>query len=391
MYAAIQEERVSHGGMTGYLIGVGSIAADKEGGGGMIKKTRGLMSREGYCRLIFLGIFILVFLWPTVWSEAQQASKSGREQELARLIEGAKAEGKVIWWDGLRPEETQPVIEAFQKKYPFLKVEHTRIRGTESRERILRELMTGIVSFDVFDIGGEEIPTFQKAGLLEKFDWAKAFDIRPEQVDPGGSMVIIGSHIFGPAYNTKLVKPEDVPKSWEDLLNSKWIGKMVVDTRPKAFVGLIPAWGEERVLDFVKKLVTYKPQFRRGQTEALQLMAAGEFPLHSGSQYDSVYNIKQKGGPLEFLAFEPVPTDLEEEGVPKKAAHPNAAKLLLGFVATEGQEIYDKHSGRGIPFPGYSSTTSKRFGPMKKSVMTPEWVLREEELSSRVRKAMGKE
>jgi tRNA-binding EMAP/Myf-like protein len=62
---------------------------------------------------------------------------------------------------------------------------------------------------------------------------------------------------------------------------SKWTGKMVVDTRPKAFVGLIPVWGEQKVLDFVKKLVTYKPQFRRGQTEALQLMAAGEFPCQS--------------------------------------------------------------------------------------------------------------
>lgn len=357
----------------------------------MNERTRGLMREKGFCYLIFLATFIFIFLWPVVWSEAQQAARSGREQELARLIEGAKTEGKVIWWDGLKPEEAQPIIEAFQKKYPFLKVEHTRIRGTESRERILRELMAGIVSFDVFDIGGEEIPTFQKGGLLAKYDWAKPFDIRPEQVDPEGSMIVIGSHIFGPAYNTKLVKPEDVPKSWEDLLHSKWQGKMVVDTRPKAFVGLIPVWGEQRVLDFVKKLVTYKPQFRRGQTEALQLMAAGEFPFHSGAQYDSVFNVKMKGGPVEFVALEPVPTDLEEEAVPKKAPHPNAAKLLLGFVATEGQEVYDKNSGRGIPFSGYSSATSKRFGPMKKSVMTAEWVQREEELSAKVRKAMGKE
>ncbi len=339
----------------------------------------------------FMSVLSLVVFGAGIRSEAQQTTQSAREQELAKLIQGARAEGKVIWGDGLKPEEAAPIIEAFQKKYPFLKVEHTRIHGTDSRERLFREMMAGIVRFDVFDIGGEEIPDFQKAALLAKYDWSKAFDLRPEQIEPDGSLIVIGSHVFGPAYNTNLVKPEDLPKSWEDLLHTKWQGKLVVDTRPKVFMGLIPAWGEGRVLDFAKKMVANKPQFRRGQTETIQLMAAGEYALHSGTQYDSVFNVRRKGGPVEFIALEPLPVSLEDEAIAKGALHPNAAKLLLGFIATEGQEIYDRDSGRGLPFPGYPSATSKKFGTLKKSIKTTEWVQREVELTQKILKAMGKE
>jgi iron(III) transport system substrate-binding protein len=358
--------------------------------------------KVAYC---FFGLmYILVLSWPVVCSGAQKsqgpqagdaALKAGgpsqKSQELAKLIEGAKAEGKVVWWDGLKSDEAAPVIEAFQKKYPFLKVEHTRIHGTDSRERIFREMQAGIVNFDVFDIGGEEVPTFQKAGFLAKYDWAKAFDLKPEQIEPDGYFLNIGSHIFGPGYNTNLLKPVDIPKSWDNLWDPKWTGKLVVDSRPKTFTHLVPAWGEQKVLDYVRKIAAIKPKYRRGQTEAVQLMAAGEFALHSGTQYDSVYNVKLQGGPVEFLPLEPVPITLEDEAIPKAAAHPNGAKLLLGWLATEGQTFYDSVTGRGLPLAGYPSETSRRFGPMKKSLFAGEWIMREEELTGKILKAMGKE
>lgn len=358
----------------------------------MINRTKEVRNRKKHWIHALASIIFVLILVPASGICAQRADdSSARNQELAKLIEGAKAEGKVIWWDGLKPDEAAPVIEAFQKKYPFLKVEHTRIHGTESRERIFREMQVKIVNFDVFDIGGEEVPTFVNAGLLSKYDWAKAFDLKPEQIDPSGFFLNIGSHIFGPAYNTKLVKPEDVPKSWEDLLNPKWQGRLVVDSRPKTFTHLIPVWGEKKVLDYVKKLVANKPKFRRGQTEAIQLMAAGEIILHSGTQYDSVYNVKRKGGPVEFIPMEPVPVTLEDEAIPNNAAHPNAARLLLGWLAGEGQSFYDKVTGRGLPLSGYPSETSRKFGPMKKSVFSGEWINREEELTMKVLKAMGRE
>ncbi|MCL4425512.1 MAG: extracellular solute-binding protein [Firmicutes bacterium] len=320
-----------------------------------------------------------------------QGQASSKEQELAKLIEGAKAEGKVVWGDGLKPEEAEPVIKEFNKKYPFIKVEHTRISGTDSRERLLREMMAKQVTFDVFDIGGEEIPDFKKAGLLKKYDWTKAFPVRPEQLEPDQMMITIGASVKGIGYNTNLVKKEDIPKSWEDLLDPKWKRKIVVDSRPKTFLQLMPVWGEEKVLDYLKKLAANKPQFRRGQTESIQLMAAGEISMIGGTYYHSLKLVKDKGAPIDFALLEPVPVTFEDETIAKGASHPNAAKLLLGWLATEGNKYYDQVTGRGIPLPGFDTGSSKLVSGKKLSLFVDEWIEREAKLSKKAAQAMGLE
>ncbi len=348
-----------------------------------------IRGKGSYC--FFMAIFLFIFLWPVAWSEAQQASKTGREAELNKLIEGAKAEGKVIWQDGLKPEEAKPMIETFQKKYPFIKVEHTRIHATESRERIMREMMAGIVKIDVFDIGGEQTPEYKKAGLLDKYDWTKAFDVRPEQLEKDQMLLVIGASVKGVGYNTNKVEKKDLPKTWEDLLDPKWKGKIVVDTRPKTFLQLMPVWGEERVYGYLKKLVANKPMFRRGQTESIELMAAGEFPMIAGTYYHSLTLVKKKGAPVDFAVLDPVPVTLEEEAIAKGAPHPNAAKLLLGWIAREGQKFYDDATDRGIPLPGFDTGSAKIVKGKKLSLFIGGWIDREAELQEKALKAMGRE
>lgn len=357
----------------------------------MSEKTTGLMSWRGICCLIFSVSFLFIFLWFVAWSEAQQAPRSGREQELNKLIEGAKAEGKVIWQDGLKPEESKPMIEAFQKKYPFLKVEHTRILGTASRERMLREMLAGIVNVDVFDIGGEQVPEYKKAGLLEKYDWTKAFDVRPEQLDRDQMFLNVGASVKGIGYNTNKVGQKDLPMTWEDLLDPKWKGKIVVDTRPKTFLHLMPVWGEERVYEYLKKLAANKPIFRRGQEESLELMAAGEFPMIVGTYFHTLVLLKQKGAPIDFLLLDPVPITLAEEYVAKKAPHPNAGKLLLGWLAREGQKYFDDVTRRGIPLPDFDTVSARMVKGKTLSLFINDWVDREADLQTKALKIMGRE
>ncbi len=342
-----------------------------------------------YC--FFMGTFLIIFLWPAVWSEAQQASKSSREAELNKLIAGAKAEGKVIWHDGLKPEEAKPMVEAFQKKYPFIKVEHTRIHATESRERLLREMMAGIIKIDVFDIGGEQTPEYKKAGLLAKYDWTKAFDVRPEQLEKDQMLLVIGASVKGVGYNTNKVEKKDLPKTWEDLLDPKWKGKIVVDTRPKTFLQLMPVWGEARVYEYLKKLVANKPIFRRGQTESIELMAAGEFPMIAGTYYHSLKLVQKKGAPVDFVMIDPVPVTLEEEAIAKGAPHPNAARLLLGWIAKEGQKFYDDATDRGIPLPGFDTGSARMVRGQTLSLFIKDWIDREADLQAKALKAMGRE
>lgn len=331
---------------------------------------------------------MFVILYPLLQVEAQQKQ---REAEVAKLVEGAKVEGKLIWWNSLKPEEAKPIIIAFEKKYPFLKVEQVRIHGTDTWERILRELLAKIVKFDACDIGGEVSREFRQNGLLERYDWTKAFDVRPEQLDKDQMCLYVGASVKGVGYNTKRVAQADLPKSWEDFLDPKWKGKFVLDTRPKTFVQMMPVWGEERVYEYLKKLVANKPIFRRGQTESIELMAAGEFPIIAGTYIHSVTLVKGKGAPVDYLVLDPVPSDLDEETVVKGAPHPNAAKLLVGWLATEGQKVWDQATNRGLPLPGFDTQAARVVKGKRLSLFTQEWTDRESELAEKAIKAMGRE
>jgi iron(III) transport system substrate-binding protein len=344
---------------------------------------------------LLLALFVLLFLWPAVSIGASKAKApvlSVKNQELTKLVEAAKSEGKIIWWDSLKPEESAPVIKAFQNKYPFIKVEHVRIHDNDSRERIFREMAAKKVDIDVFDISGEQVPAFKKAGLLEKYDWTRAFDVRSEQLDRDQMLLSVAASMKGLGYNTNLVNGKDIPTRWEDLLDPRWKGKIVVDTRPKPFVHLIPAWGEERVYDYLKKLAANKPTFRRGQQESIELMSAGEFPMIAGTYRHAILLTKMtKGAPIDIAMFDTVPVAFEKEAITKNAAHPNAAKLLLGWLATEGQKYQEQVTHRGIPLPGFDTEAARSAKGKTLSLFTDEWLDREAELQGKALKALGRE
>lgn len=350
-------------------------------------------------KLMVFSLILMVFATGLISPAAAYAAPltkdtppSGRKQEMDRLIEGAKAEGKVIWWDVMKPEEGAAVLKGFQAKYPFIKVEHTRIHDSDSRERIFRELLAGKVNVDIFMLNGEVIPDFKKAGLLEKYDWTKAFDVRPELLEDDQLFIATGASMKGVGYNTNLVKKQDVPNRWEDLLDPKWNGKFVVDTRPKPFVHLMPGWGQERVLEFLKKLAANKPKYRRGQTESIELMAAGEFPMIAGTFRHSILMSMQKGSPVNIALLDPIPVNLDKMGIAKNTPHPNAAKLLLGWLASkEGQTFYDKVTDRGLPLPGFETQAAIAAKGKKISLFSDDWVDREAELLEKALKALGRE
>jgi iron(III) transport system substrate-binding protein len=254
---------------------------------------------------------------------------------------------------------------------------------------LFRELQANKVSFDIFDVSGEEIPPFKAANILMPIDWTKYYNIRTEMTDPDKLFIAYGGSVKVVAYNTNLVKKEDLPKTWDDLLDPKWKGKLVVDSRPKSFLHLMPAWGEQKVLDYLKKLADNKPQYRRGQSESIQLMAAGDIAIIAGSYYHSVKLVKDKGAPIDVVLLDPVPVSMSFMTIAKATPHPNAAKLFLGWMATEGEKYYDQATGRGLPFVGYETGVAKLIGDKKLSIFDYTWALREDELDKKAGQMMG--
>jgi ABC-type Fe3+ transport system substrate-binding protein len=298
--------------------------------------------------LMTLALFAPLAWGPTAWPQARVGKTL---EEIVRL---AEQEGRVRIASALERDEEALVFQSFGQKYPKIKIEATRVTGSDSREKIFTEGLAGVVEYDVADISSEVQGKFIKAGLLAgPFEWRRLFpNIDDKQVSPNGYLVGVGwsTHII--AYNSSLVLPDRVPKRWEDCLDPYWKGKFVVDTRPKTLTGLSVSWGEEKTLDFAARLKSNQPVWKRGQTEALTQLAAGEYSMICGSYYQSLHKLRRRDSKSKLAVSFPaeVPSSVGEAlAVLKGGNNPNAAILLAGWLASpEGQKAYDK-IGRGSP------------------------------------------
>jgi iron(III) transport system substrate-binding protein len=283
-------------------------------------------------------------------ASAQTIGKSF--DEVVRL---ATKEGKVRMASGLQDDEEPLVLKGFYQKYPMIKVDSTRISGSASRERLFSEALSGLVEYDLADISAEVQARYVKAGILAgPIEWRRLFpSVQPLHFSPDGYFVAVGFSTHVLVYNPSLVPPDRVPKKWEDCLDSYWKGKFVVDTRPKTLAGLALEWGEEKTLQYARRLKENNPVWKRGQTEALTQVAAGEYPMVCGGYYQSTHRILRRDPKAKLVMSLPreLPSSMGESlAIFKGAKNPNAALLLAGWLASaEGQKGYDE-IGRGSPF-----------------------------------------
>jgi ABC-type Fe3+ transport system substrate-binding protein len=294
--------------------------------------------------------FITLF---TCARDARAQNRVGKNlEEIVRL---AEKEGKVRIASALERDEEPLVFKGFYQKYPKIKIEPTRITGADARERIFTEGLAGLVEYDLADISSEVQEKFIKAGLLAgPFPWHSFFpNIDDKQLSPNGYIVAVAWSTHIVAYNPSLVPADRVPKKWDDCLESYWKGKFIVDTRPKTLATLAVAWGEEKTLDYAKRLKDNQPIWKRGQTEALTQLAAGEYPMICGSYYQSLHKLLRRDPKTKLAVSFPNEVGAsvgETLAVLKGGQNPNAAILLAGWLASpEGQKAYDQ-IGRGSPF-----------------------------------------
>lgn len=321
--------------------------------------------------LFFPAAFVL-------WTNFVLAAE-GTAKGLNEIVALAKKEGKVRFCSS-DPDEKDAArfFQGFSGKYPGVSVVYARCRGTESRERILTELLAGHVEYDLLHVSEELIPKYKKSDVIAgPFDWVAIFGIRPVHVSPDRYFVTAGSSVYVIAYNPDLVPKERVPRSWEDCLDPYWRGKFVVDTRPSSFSSLYPAWGKERLLDYSRRLGENKPIFKRGQTEVLAQIAAGEYPMLCGAYMSSALRLLSRD-PAAKLAIS-VPKELGADSfatlaVAKRAQYPNAALLLAGWLASDDGQLmaYDKLIFRGSPFDERGET-GRRIRESKAKVHYTGW------------------
>jgi iron(III) transport system substrate-binding protein len=254
-----------------------------------------------------------------------------QSDERARMVEAAKKEGKLVWYTSTNVTESKPLLDDFEKQYPFIRGEIFRASGEKTLNRIVTEARAGRSDFDIVTIS--EVDALVEVKLLAPYRSPEAAGYIPELKDPNGYWTAVYINYTTIGYNPKLVSEKEAPKQWEDLLDPKWRGKVSIDQEQYPWFGTLhKAWGRERAQKYLRAIAKQNIQWRKGHTLIAQLMAAGEFPL--GVVYaHRVEEMKQRGAPIEWVSsVNPVVVTVNAAGVSTKAPHPNTARLFYDFL-----------------------------------------------------------
>ena len=305
------------------------------------------------------------------------AATAQTAKEWEDVIAAGKKEGEVVVYTAyLSPQTNDPIAKAFEKKYG-IKVTYLAARGSEIRERMRSEQNAGRFIGDLLHHARSNISTWavqdnqlnklppipNRARLKDPFNtWADDYQVPIFTIN------------YGFLVNTRILKPEDEPKAWADMLDPKWQGKIASDD-PRAAGGgavMFRMLHDRFGKDYLEKLAAQKPVFGRDYALMARRVAQGEFPVYIPYILSDYSNIK--GLPVKFVVpQEGVAYGSYSAAIMRNAPHPNAARLLADFyLSDEAQTIYAREA-HGIVVDG----VQEKFSPEVQTMMNAKGLAKE--------------
>jgi iron(III) transport system substrate-binding protein len=257
-----------------------------------------------------------------------------------RVLAGAQKEKRAVIYTSLNLKDSVPIVQAFEKKYG-VKIELWRSSSEKVLQRALTEARAGRFAVDGFELNGPEMEALYREGLLEEFYSPQIVNIPPQAIPKHRHYVADRLNFFTIAYNTKLVKPNEVPNSYQDLLDPRWAGRLGIEASEVDWFGsMVKAMGEAKGLEFFRKLAQQKPQVRTGHTLMGELVASGEIPLAASIYNHNAERLVASGAPIKWKALTPTFGRPNAVAVAKRAERPHAALLFADFMLSlEGQRL----------------------------------------------------
>ncbi len=269
------------------------------------------------------------------------ASYMGVDRQ-AKLLEGAKKEGGLTLYSSATTEDMNEHIKAFETKYPGVKVKFWRGDSEGILRRAVTEAKGGRFDFDIIETSGGTMEAAYREGLFEVVKSPALDDISPKAKFAGGAWTGTRFQLHVTAYNTALTKPEDLPKSYAELAEPRFKGKLGIELDDAEwFAAIATYFGEEKAIAMFRDIVAKNGvSVRKGHTLIANLTVAGEVPIALGIYKYKVAQMTRKGAPIDWIRMLPYVVHPIGMALSKKAPHPNAAMLFFDFMLTDGQKIY---------------------------------------------------
>jgi iron(III) transport system substrate-binding protein len=262
-------------------------------------------------------------------------------QDREAIIAKAKEEKIFVYYSTTDIRDGTAMVHAFQKKYPFIEPKLLRLGSTQVVVKVLQEHRGGAHLFDVISATSFQFYEIFKEDLFQKYDSPERRVFAEDFKDKEGYWASAYHNASVMAYNTNLVKPADLPKSFDDLLDPKWKGKMLMDSRETEwYASMLQILGREKGLHLMRGLAKQDLSFRPGRTLITQVLGSGEAPLAVNDYDHLVQSAKKRGAPVESLPITPVVSRVTPIALGRYAPHPNVGKLFIDFsLSEEGQKI----------------------------------------------------
>jgi iron(III) transport system substrate-binding protein len=279
-------------------------------------------------------------LLATATAAQQPATYDGPDRE-SRLVAGAKKEGELLMYTSGQAEDFNVLAKAYEQKYG-VKATMWRAGSEKVLQRALTEARGGRYSVDVVETNGPELEMLQREGLAQAVKSPHLADIIPAAKQPHGEWVGTRLNVYALAYNTKAVKRDELPRSYDDLAQPRWKGRLGIEADDSEWLaGVLAQIGEDHGIRLFREIVQKNGiSVRRGHTLLTQLVVSGEVPLALTIYNYKAEQLKNEGAPIEWFVIGKAVARPNGVAVMKRAPHPHAAVLWYDYeISEEAQRI----------------------------------------------------
>jgi iron(III) transport system substrate-binding protein len=259
-----------------------------------------------------------------------------------QLVEGAKKEKSLVFYTTMDLPQTMEVVHAFAQKYPFLGLELHPFEAEKLVKKIRNEALSGISAWDVLIGGGGSFQPLLDEKFFVSYHSPQREAVSDALNDSSGywSGYYINPYVLG--YSTTLIKEEEIPKSYDELLEPRWKGnRIAIDSTAHGLLrGLATVWGEEKAVAYLKRLAGQQPVMARASITAVDSLHTGNVAMVI-ARAPVIQGYKKKLGSLiDWIFLGPVVAQIDAVMLSAQSRSPNAARLFADFaLSKEGQSV----------------------------------------------------